>query len=179
VIIKMIEQPYYFWWTHAYYIETIAPRAPLTYTYSFLSSTRYSAVRIIGINNCLKRSFVIKVATMEDFRNIWKPPRGTCNRHFCGEQRFFIFIYLFFLLFYSAMQHMRTCTRNKITQYYYGTQRRAVISPWRMHCMYSGVTKGTSRAEATLNSEKIKPVALAINSWFTRVWRQWAGSSYM
>jgi len=31
-----------------------------------------------------------------------------------------------------------------------------------MHCMYSGMPKGTSQAEATLNSEKIKPVALAI-----------------
>jgi len=31
-----------------------------------------------------------------------------------------------------------------------------------MHCMYSGMAKGTSWAEATLNSEKIKPVALAI-----------------
>jgi len=28
--------------------------------------------------------------------------------------------------------------------------------------MYSGMAKGTSRAEATLNSEKIKPVDLAI-----------------
>jgi len=27
--------------------------------------------------------------------------------------------------------------------------------------MYSGMAKGTSRAEATSNSEKIKPVALA------------------
>jgi len=33
-----------------------------------------------------------------------------------------------------------------------------------MHCrgMYSGMAKGTSGAEATSNSEKIKPVALAI-----------------
>jgi len=31
-----------------------------------------------------------------------------------------------------------------------------------LHCMYSGMAKGTSRTEATLNSEKIKPVALAI-----------------
>jgi len=31
-----------------------------------------------------------------------------------------------------------------------------------MHCMYSGMEKGTSQAEATSNSEKIKPVALAI-----------------
>jgi len=42
------------------------------------------------------------------------------------------------------------------------TQRRAVVSPLRMHCMYSGMAKGTSQAEAMLNSEKIKPVALAI-----------------
>jgi len=28
--------------------------------------------------------------------------------------------------------------------------------------MYSSVAKGTSQAEATLNSEKIKPIALAI-----------------
>jgi len=25
-----------------------------------------------------------------------------------------------------------------------GTQRRAVLSPWRMHCMYSGMAKGTT-----------------------------------
>jgi len=31
-----------------------------------------------------------------------------------------------------------------------------------MHCMYSGMAKGTSRAKATTNSEKIKPVALVI-----------------
>jgi len=28
--------------------------------------------------------------------------------------------------------------------------------------MYSGMEKGTSRAEATLNSKKIKPIALTI-----------------
>jgi len=43
-----------------------------------------------------------------------------------------------------------------------GTQRRALVSPRRMHCMYNGMAKGTSRAKATSNSEKIKPVALAI-----------------
>jgi len=31
-----------------------------------------------------------------------------------------------------------------------------------MHCTYCGVPKGTSRAEAMSNSEKIKPVALAV-----------------
>jgi len=32
----------------------------------------------------------------------------------------------------------------------------------KMHCMYSGMAKGTSQAEVTSNSKKIKPVALAI-----------------
>jgi len=31
-----------------------------------------------------------------------------------------------------------------------------------MYCMYSGMAKGTSQAEGTSNSKKIKPVALAI-----------------
>jgi len=43
-----------------------------------------------------------------------------------------------------------------------GTQKRALVSPWRMLCMYSGMVKGTSRAEVTSNSEKIKSVALAM-----------------
>ena len=40
-----------------------------------------------------------------------------------------------------------------------GTQRRILL---RMHCTYFGMPKGTSRAEATSNSEKIKPIALAV-----------------
>jgi len=76
MIIKMIEiyniaaQPYYCWWTHAYYIETIAAHTLLTYSSSKrrrfitmqLCLTRYSAV---WINNCSKRTFVIKVATIQ------------------------------------------------------------------------------------------------------------------
>jgi len=40
-----------------------------------------------------------------------------------------------------------------------GTQKRAV---GRMHCMYNSMAKGTSQTEATLNSKKIKSIALAI-----------------
>ena len=43
-----------------------------------------------------------------------------------------------------------------------GTQRRTLVSPLRMHCMYCGMLKSTSRTEAMSNSEKIKPVALAV-----------------
>ena len=42
-----------------------------------------------------------------------------------------------------------------------GTQRRTLVSPQRMHCMYCGMPKDTSRGKVTLNSEKIKPTALA------------------
>jgi len=31
-----------------------------------------------------------------------------------------------------------------------------------MHCTYCSILKGTSQAEVTLNTEKIKPAALAI-----------------
>ena len=40
-----------------------------------------------------------------------------------------------------------------------GTQRRTLVSPRRMHY---GMQKGTCRAKAMSNSEKIKPVALAV-----------------
>ena len=43
-----------------------------------------------------------------------------------------------------------------------GTQRRTLVSPWRMNCTYCGMPKGTSRVEATSNNEKIKPIALAV-----------------
>jgi len=48
-----------------------------------------------------------------------------------------------------------------------GTQRRALVSPWRMHCMYSGMAKDTAQAEATSNSERIK--------WIMQIWRHQAG----
>jgi len=43
-----------------------------------------------------------------------------------------------------------------------GTQRRTLVNPSRIHCTSSSMPKGTSWAEATSNSEKIKPVALAV-----------------
>jgi len=42
------------------------------------------------------------------------------------------------------------------------TQRRTLLIPLRMHCVYCGIPKGTSQAEMTSNNEKIKPIALAI-----------------
>jgi len=34
-----------------------------------------------------------------------------------------------------------------------GMQRKTLVSPWRMYCMYSSMKKGTSWAEAMSNSE--------------------------
>jgi len=113
-------------------------------TYVFLSSekkmlryqpcsTHYAAVRI---NNCLKTTFVIKVATMKIMDDLMEAI--TClplNWHFS---------------WWTKMN---------------GTQRRDVLSPWRTHCIYRGMEKGTSLAKATSNSEKIRPVALAICCW--------------
>ena len=42
------------------------------------------------------------------------------------------------------------------------TQRRMLVSPWRMHCMFCSMPKCTSQAEAMSNREKIKPVTLVI-----------------
>jgi len=40
-----------------------------------------------------------------------------------------------------------------------GTQRRTLVSPLRMPCVYCSMPKGTSRAEVMSNG---KPIALAI-----------------
>ena len=40
------------------------------------------------------------------------------------------------------------------------TQNRTLVNPWRMHCMYCAIPKGTSQAKAMVNSEKSKPIAL-------------------
>jgi len=56
-----------------------------------------------------------------------------------------------------------------------GTQKRTLVSPWRMHCTYCGMPKGTSWDEATLNSEKNQAHSLGCY-WVTLVWRHQAGS---
>ena len=98
----------------------------------WLCSTCYIAVRI---KNCSKSTSAIRVATMkytDDFCFEGKPSRATAKS----------------TLSLSAKMN--------------GTQRRTLVSPRRMYCTYCGMLKGTSLAEAMSNSEKIKPVALAI-----------------
>jgi len=121
---------------HTYCIKTIALCTYLSSEKKTLCcqlcSTCYTAVQI---DNCLKRTSAIKVATMkitDDFCYEWKPSRAFHKINF---------------LWWAKMN---------------GTQRRALVSPWRMHCIYNSTAKSTFWAEAMSNSEIIKPVAFAI-----------------
>jgi len=86
----------------------------------------------LQINNCLKRTFA-------PLWKLWKISITNGSHH-------------------VPTQNLRFSWWAKMN----GTQRRTLVSPWRMHCMYSGMAKDTSQAEATSNSKKIKPIALAI-----------------
>ena len=97
-----------------------------------LCSTRYTALQI---KNYSKSTPEIKVATMKNMDDF----------HYQGKSS-------------SATTKLTLLLSAKMN----GTQRRTLVSPWRMQCMYCGMPKGTSQAEVTLNIEKIKPVALAI-----------------
>jgi len=98
-----------------------------------LCLTRYTAVQI---KKCSKSTSVVKVATMKSTNNfsLRKGSHHVQPPNYC----------------FSLSAKMN------------GTQRRTLVSPWRVHCMHCGVPKGTSQAEATSNSEKIKPAALAV-----------------
>jgi len=97
-----------------------------------LCLTRYTAVRIM---NCLKSTYVIKADAMKNVDDFH----------------------------YAKDAIMCNCQINAVhcEQKMNGTQRRTLVRPWRMHFTYCGMPKGTSWAEATSNSEKIKPIALA------------------
>ena len=98
-----------------------------------LCSTRYTAVRI---KNCSKSTSAIKIATT---KKIWTISVTKRSHHMLPQNR-----------------------RLSLSAKMSGTQRRTQVSPWRMHCTYCGMSKGTCRAEAMSNSENIKPIALAI-----------------
>jgi len=72
--IYIAARPYYCWRTHAHYIETIAPHAPLTYLLS--KRRRFITSYVQPLFSSTKRTFVIKVATTDEFRNKWKPSRA-------------------------------------------------------------------------------------------------------
>ena len=97
-----------------------------------LCSTRYTAVQI---KNCSKSTSTIKVATIKKYR--W---------------------FLFRRETIICYRQIDTSLSAKMN----GTQRRTLVSSWRMHCMCCGMPKGTFWAKVTLNSEKIKLVALAV-----------------
>ena len=64
----------------------------------------------------------------------------------------------------SAVIMENTDDSHREASYCRDTRRTKVtwVSPQYVHCVYCGMPKGTSLDEATLNSERIKPVALAV-----------------
>jgi len=133
-------KPYYYWWTHAYCIETMTLHAPLTYLSSEkktlrcqLYSTHYAAVRI---NNCSKRT------------------SANQSSHYENYGRFPSWMEAIMCL----PQNWHFSWRAKMNE----TQRRVLVSPWRMYCMYSGMAKAPLWLKQHWTVKKIKPVALAI-----------------
>jgi len=64
---------------------------------------------------------------------------------------------------YKGSHHMQPPNRHILmSTKTNGTQRRTVVSPWRMHCAYCGMPKSTSRAEVMPNSEKTMLVVCAV-----------------
>ena len=108
------------------YINPSESKVPIMLLYQ-LCSSRYT---VIQIKNCSESTSVIKVATKkntDDFRYAMETITWRYNHQidtFCCQQKW--------------IEHKR------------GT----LVSPWRMHCMYCSIPKGTLWAEVMLNSEK-------------------------
>jgi len=131
------------YWTHVYHIETLVPHTPLTYwmsekkTFCCQLQVYVQLITQQYESATVKKNFYNQKSHMkitDDFYYKWKP---SCAYHkistFCGEWKWM----------------------------------ECKGGPWLVHdeciiCTYNGMAKGTSWAEVTLNSKKIKPTALAI-----------------
>jgi len=146
-------------------------------------SPRYTAVRT---KNCSKSRSVITVATMKNTMMLRAPvivwdwsihcPSSSAmfdllhsstnqemfEKHLCRKVATMKNTDDFSLHTKEAIMCNHQIKRFSLSAKMNGTQRRTLVSHWRMHCTYCGVPKGTSQAEATSNSEKIKPIALAV-----------------
>jgi len=144
-----------------------------------LCSPSYTAV---CIKNCSKSISVIKVAAVKNtivphaptiVRN-WSvhcPPLSAMfnslhsstnqEKHLCNQGSHHEKYRQFSL--HKGSYHVQTSNQHfSLLAKMNGTQRRMLVSPWRIHYTYCGMPIGTSRAEATLNSENVKPIALAV-----------------
>jgi len=136
-IYNIAAQPYYCWWTHSWFILHRNNRTVCLFIVWEEDTSLPAMFNLLcsSTNQLLfKRTFVIKVPTLKITDNLIEA-----------------------IMCLPLNWHLPWWTKMN------GTQRRAVLSPWRMHCMYSGMEKGTSesRAEVTSNSEKIKARSLS------------------
>ena len=147
-----------------------------------LCSPRYTAV---WIKNCSKSTSAITVATMKNMmvprtpviiwnwsihchslsamfdslhsnmnQEVFEKHLGNKSSHYEKYGRF--------LVMRKGSHHVQPPNKCfSLSSKMNGKQRRTLVSPWRMHCTCC-MPKGTSRAEATSNSERIKPAALPV-----------------
>ena len=91
------------------------------YAFRQLCLTSYTA---IPIKNCLKCTSAIKVATMKD----------TDGFHYAKEA----------IMCKTKSQHFLLSAKMN------GIQRRTLVSPWRMYCMYCSIPKDTDHYQVML-----------------------------
>ena len=150
---------------------------PINYRLESEVSTTPTHYTVVKIKNCLKTISVFKVATMKNmggamhpmhyrlkvkhslhsFVNMLNLLHSNMNQylvknHLCNQGSHYEKYKQFPLC--KGSHYMQPPNRHfspsaKMNK----TQRKTLTSPWRMHC---GMPKGTPRAKATLNSEKIK-----------------------
>jgi len=114
------------------YDGATCPSYRLKLKYPFLYQLCLTRYAAVQIKNWLKSTSVIKVATIQ-------------------------------MILHKGSHHVQTPNQQfTLSAKMNGTQRRTVVSPWRIHCKYCGMPNVTSCVEATSNSENIKPVALAV-----------------
>jgi len=91
---------------------------------------------------------------------------NNCLKYFCNQSSHYK-SYGWFLLWMEAITCLPKIWHFSWWAQVNGTHRRALVSPWRMHFMYSGMA---SWAEATPNSKINQPCSLS-HCQVMRVWR--------
>jgi len=137
IVVMIVAQSYYYWWIHTYCNGTMCP-SYINYRLErrcFVASYVCSThYTAVQITNCLKRTSAAKVVTMKITDDFHYEWKPSRAYHtFHDEQRW--------------MVHKEDTVKSIKNALY---------------CMYSGMAKSTSQAEATSNSKIIKLIALAI-----------------
>jgi len=125
---------YFYWWTLAYHIKTMALHAPLMYLSSEKKMFHCNLLCSSKNQKLFKKNFWNQSSHYENYR--WFPLQMEAITCLPQNQ---------FFLWWAKMN---------------GIQRRTLVGP---HCTYSGMAKGILLGlKRHQNSEKIKPVAFMV-----------------